>query len=164
MQKTLGRYRLGWRSAATAESIPWATALLRVSDLTDHLLSMVGTRLHFSNAPGVCDDRARISRTVSPGISLKPHVERPQPSAEYATPERCRILESWNVASDPEVSIARARVAPGVTTRLHRLSGVTERYLVVEGRGRVAVGGDLVQDVVPGDVVIVPAAVTQQIT
>ena len=95
---------------------------------------------------------------------MKPHVERPQPSAEYATPERCRILESWNVASDPEVSIARARVAPGVTTAAHRLSGVTERYVIIEGRGRVAIGTGLMQDVVPGDVVIIPAGVTQHIT
>lgn len=95
---------------------------------------------------------------------MKPHVERPQPSTEHATPERCRILESWNVASDPEVSIARARVAPGVTTRAHRLSGVTERYLVIEGRGRVFVGADLVHDVVPGDVVIIPPELTQRIT
>jgi mannose-6-phosphate isomerase-like protein (cupin superfamily) len=95
---------------------------------------------------------------------LKPHVERPQPSAEHATPERCRILESWNVASDPDVSIARARVAPGVTTRLHRLAGVTERYLVVEGSGRVAVGSDILQDIAPGDVVIIPPGVTQQVT
>jgi len=95
---------------------------------------------------------------------LKPHVERPKPSAEYATPERCHILESWNVAADPEVSIARARVAPGVTTRAHRLRGVTERYLILEGRGRVFIGANLlVEEVGPGDVVVIPPQLSQRI-
>ena len=35
---------------------------------------------------------------------------------EYLTPEGCYILESWNEASDPAVSIARARVEPGLCT------------------------------------------------
>jgi mannose-6-phosphate isomerase-like protein (cupin superfamily) len=125
---------------------------------------MVGTSRHFSAAAAGCGSSCENFAHHPPGNSLKPHVERPQPSAEYATPERCRILESWNVAADPDVSIARARVAPGVTTRLHRLSGVTERYLVVEGTGRVRVGDDLVEEVAPGDVVIVPPGTSQQVT
>ena len=95
---------------------------------------------------------------------MKPQVVRPQESREYATPELCRILESWNVGADPDVSIARARVAPGVTTRLHRLEGVVERYVIVAGEGRVAVGSELREDVGAGDVVIVPPGVSQQIS
>jgi mannose-6-phosphate isomerase-like protein (cupin superfamily) len=95
---------------------------------------------------------------------LEPQVARPRESDEFATDELCRILESWNDPRDGAVSIARARVAPGVTTKLHRLRGVVERYLVVEGAGRVRIGGELVRDVAPGDVAIVPADTAQQVT
>lgn len=41
--------------------------------------------------------------------------------AEFYTEERCWILESWNEEQDPAVSVARARVEPGVKTQLHML-------------------------------------------
>ncbi len=94
---------------------------------------------------------------------MKPHVVRPAESAELATPELCRILESWNAGEDPAVSIARARVAPGITTKNHRLKGVVERYVIVEGRGRVVIGDGVREEVFPGDVVIIPAGVEQKI-
>jgi hypothetical protein len=50
-------------------------------------------------------------------------------SREYYFDEGCHILEMSNSPDDPEVSIARARVEPGVTTRLHRLTKTTERYI-----------------------------------
>jgi mannose-6-phosphate isomerase-like protein (cupin superfamily) len=81
---------------------------------------------------------------------------------EKLTDERCFILESWNDASDPAVSVARARVPPGVTTARHSLS-VDERYLVVSGRGRVEVEDLEPVDVSPGDVVLIPAGKTQRI-
>ena len=62
-------------------------------------------------------------------------VVRPDPGSEYPTDERCAILESWNRPEDTAVSIARARVAPGESTRPHRLRGVIERYVIVEGTG-----------------------------
>ena len=52
------------------------------------------------------------------------------PAVEYYTVERCYINELSNTAGDPDVSIARARVAPGVTTRWHRLRGTAERYVI----------------------------------
>jgi mannose-6-phosphate isomerase-like protein (cupin superfamily) len=52
-----------------------------------------------------------------------------------------------------QASIARARVAPGVTTRWHRLKGTAERYLIIEGRGRVELGKLGAHDVNAGDVV-----------
>ena len=83
--------------------------------------------------------------------------------SEFATDERCYILEWWNDPSDEDVSIARARVAPGVTTALHRVS-VHERYLILEGRGLMRVGELALAEVGAGEVVIIPAGVAQQIT
>jgi mannose-6-phosphate isomerase-like protein (cupin superfamily) len=51
-----------------------------------------------------------------------------------------------------------------VTTRWHRLRGTIERYVVLEGKGRVEVGDLPAQEVVPGDVVIIPADCRQRIT
>ena len=78
------------------------------------------------------------------------------------TRERCFIAEIWNDESDAAVSVARARVAPGVTTELHSLD-VDERYVIAAGRGVVEVG-DLTRAVEPGDVVVIPAGVPQRIT
>jgi mannose-6-phosphate isomerase-like protein (cupin superfamily) len=75
---------------------------------------------------------------------------------EFFFEEGCYILELSNNATDPEVSIARARVQPGVKTRRHRLHGITERYVILEGKGRVEVGEQQAQDVSCGDVVRVP--------
>ena len=84
-------------------------------------------------------------------------------STEYFTDERCHILELSNSSADPDVSIARARVEPGVTTKQHRVAGTVERYVILEGCGRVYVEGLPDSDVAPGDVVIIPAGVTQSI-
>jgi mannose-6-phosphate isomerase-like protein (cupin superfamily) len=85
-------------------------------------------------------------------------------AAEYFTPELCHINELSNTADDPAASIARARVAPGVTTRWHRLDAITERYVILEGRGRVEIGDLRPQDVGPGDVVLIPPLCRQRIT
>ena len=77
--------------------------------------------------------------------------------------ERCHITEWWNSPRDLLASIARARVEPGVTTRLHRLAGITERYVILEGRGRVEVGSAAPEDVGPGDVVVIPPGMPQRI-
>ena len=71
------------------------------------------------------------------------------------TEERCYIVETWNHPLDPGVSLARARVLPGVTTARHVLA-VDERYLIERGSGRVEIGG-IETDVAPGDVVLIPA-------
>ncbi|HSE13201.1 MAG TPA: cupin domain-containing protein [Rudaea sp.] len=95
---------------------------------------------------------------------MNPIVARPDESREFSTAERCSILEVWNDARDPGASIARARVAPGITTQPHRLHGVVERYLIVEGSGFVRAGDSIARAVAPGDVVVIPAEATQQIT
>lgn len=95
---------------------------------------------------------------------MKPVVRRYDPAAEFFTPEQCAINELSNVAGDEAVSIARARVAPGVTTRWHRLQGTTERYVILEGSGRVEVGDLPPQAVGPGDTVLIPPMCRQRIT
>lgn len=82
---------------------------------------------------------------------------------EHGTPERCHILESWNRDADPAVSVARARVEPGITTRWHRLKGIVERYLILAGEGRVEVEGLGPRVVRPGAVVYIPAGRGQRI-
>ena len=82
--------------------------------------------------------------------------------AEFATGERCAITEILNDPACPEVSLARARVAPGVTTRLHAVAGTVERYVIVAGRGVVEVAGETAA-VGPGDRVLIPAGAAQRI-
>ena len=84
-------------------------------------------------------------------------------ASEFFTDERCHILELANGPEDPECSIARARVAPGVTTRWHRLAGIAERYVVLEGLGRAEIGDLPPQNVGPGDVVLIPPGCRQRI-
>ena len=82
--------------------------------------------------------------------------------AEFETPERCAILEMFNVPEDRDASLARARLRPGVTTQLHSLVGVDERYIVLEGEGEVEIGGRPFERVRPGSVVLVPRGETQR--
>ncbi len=90
-------------------------------------------------------------------------VRRTDPVNEYFTAENCHILELSNSADDAAVSIARARVAVGATTRWHRLHGIAERYVILAGRGSVEVGDTAAEIVVPGDVVHIPAETRQRI-
>jgi len=83
---------------------------------------------------------------------------------EFYTSERCYITELSNTPDDPEVSIARARLEPGVTTRWHRLRDTAERYCIIEGSGRVEVGEIPPQEIHAGDVVLIPPMCRQRIT
>ncbi|MEI7638737.1 MAG: cupin domain-containing protein [Syntrophus sp. (in: bacteria)] len=83
---------------------------------------------------------------------------------EFFIEEGCFILEMWNTPEDVEVSIARARVSPGVTTILHRLKDTVERYVIMEGTGLVEVGDLSPTEVGAGDVVIIPRSTPQRIT
>jgi mannose-6-phosphate isomerase-like protein (cupin superfamily) len=55
-------------------------------------------------------------------------------------------------------------VPPGITTRWHRVRDTAERYVILEGKGRVEVGELAPQDVAPGDVVLIPPSCRQRIT
>ena len=77
--------------------------------------------------------------------------------------EGAYILELCNAPDDPAASIARARVLPGVTTRWHRLRGMVERYVILEGKGRMEVGDLPPREVEAGDVVLIPPSCRQRI-
>lgn len=94
----------------------------------------------------------------------KPRIIDNSEIPEYYFEERCYITEWLNSSEDEAASIARARIERGVTTRWHRLRGVTERYVILEGCGRVEVGRLDPETVGPGDVVIIPPGVRQRIT
>ena len=91
-------------------------------------------------------------------------MKRLDAAGEFYTAEKCHIVELSNTSDDPDVSIARARVEPGVTTRWHRVVGTAERYVILEGKGRVEVGTLAPQDVGPGDVVLIPPSCAQRIS
>jgi mannose-6-phosphate isomerase-like protein (cupin superfamily) len=87
-----------------------------------------------------------------------------RPETEFYTDERCYIVEIHNRNDDEACSIARARVAPGVTTQLHALRSVDERYVILEGEGCVEVDGGPSTPVRSLDVVGIVAGRTQRIT
>ncbi|HZH06304.1 MAG TPA: cupin domain-containing protein [Lautropia sp.] len=116
---------------------------------------------------------ARPDVVSATGEQPTPMILRGGATQEHWFEEGCFITEWLNSPEDPALSIARARVLPGVTTRLHRLVGVAERYVILEGQGRVElVGPDkelkiadhYVSDVEPGDVVVIPPLVSQRIS
>ncbi|MDH3622211.1 MAG: cupin domain-containing protein [Gammaproteobacteria bacterium] len=86
-----------------------------------------------------------------------------KPAEEVWTVERCYITELLNSGKQPEVSIARTRVEPGVTTQLHQLS-VFEWYVIESGQGLMRVGDEAPFPVGPGDTVTIPKHAPQQIT
>jgi len=90
-------------------------------------------------------------------------IHSPTESDESFIEEGCFILEVWNRPEDPALSIARARVGPGERTRLHRLVGVVERYLILAGTGMLEVEGLAPQRVGPGDLVYIPSSAAQRI-
>ena len=84
-------------------------------------------------------------------------------NSEFFTDERCYITELLNCNESPDVSLAIARVKPGVTTQLHSLTGVTESYVLIRGTGVVEVESQQCP-VKTGDKVIIPAGAPQRIT
>jgi len=91
-------------------------------------------------------------------------IRRAKDRQEVFTSERCFITELSNCPDDPQVSIANARVEPAITTRWHRLNGITERYCILSGTGLIEVGEEAGETVSPGDVVLIPPGDRQRIT
>ena len=82
---------------------------------------------------------------------------------EFYTDEACYIVEVSNSSDDPALSIAQARVKPGVTTRWHRLIATHERYCITSGEAIVEIGALPAQKVVVVDVVLIPPMCRQRI-
>jgi mannose-6-phosphate isomerase-like protein (cupin superfamily) len=95
------------------------------------------------------------------GEKMEPKIVKANSLNEYLTPEHCFIMENF---SADRVSIARARVQPGVTTVPHHLKGIDEIYVVTGGVGKVTVGNLEPTEVGVGDTVIIPAGISQKIT
>ena len=96
-------------------------------------------------------------------MKIKASILKYESSREFFTPEGCFILELSNSPADPQASIARARVLPGAITRWHRVRGITERYVILEGIGQVEIGDLPPQAVGPGDVVLIPPDCRQRL-
>jgi len=98
-------------------------------------------------------------------MMMQPKIVKVSNLKEYLTPERCYIFENWGISTgDEKVSIARARVKPGFSTKTHHLEGVQEIYLITEGIGKVQVGNVKPSEVTVGDVIVIPAGISQKIT
>lgn len=82
---------------------------------------------------------------------------------EIETGERCAITELLNDPAVPEVSLAQSRVQPGVTTELHVLDGISERYVITKGQGLMEVDGRS-WAVKTGDRVLIEPGLPQRIT
>jgi len=95
---------------------------------------------------------------------MKEVIKQQNLSNEFYTAEKCYITELSNTPDDPDASIARVRVEPGVTTRWHRLRGTVERYYILDGRGRIELGDLPPQEVSAGDMVFIPPMCHQRIS
>ena len=109
-----------------------------------------------------------IFRVISIGLQvsvIQPKIVKAASIVEHLTPERCFIYENWGLISggDPTVSVARARVKSGVTTRLHHLTDAQEIYIIIKGEGKVQLGSIEPARVAEGDVVVIPAGASQRI-
>ncbi len=93
---------------------------------------------------------------------MTPSVHGPE-AAEYFFAEGCYITELHNRADDPLLSVARARLPAGASTRWHRLRDTSERYLVLQGEGRVQLGEAFTHTVRAGDSVLIPPGCAQRI-
>jgi mannose-6-phosphate isomerase-like protein (cupin superfamily) len=95
---------------------------------------------------------------------MKEIIKKQNLKEEVYTSEKCYIIELSNTPDDPDVSIARAIVEPGVTTRWHRLKVISERYFIITGRGLAEIGELPPQEVTAGDIVLIPPMCRQRIT
>ena len=92
---------------------------------------------------------------------MQPKIVKANSLHPYLTLERCFIAENF---SDKEVSIAVATVKPGITTKTHRLEGIQEIYIITAGQGKIVLRGFKPTYVSVGDVIVIPAGVSQKIT
>lgn len=91
------------------------------------------------------------------------YVKHYQAEQQFTTSERCAINELVNHADDEHCSIAKASVAPGVSTQLHAVKNTIERYIILQGEGEVSINHSQAEAVGYLDVVTIPAGKPQKI-
>ncbi|MCP3850516.1 MAG: cupin domain-containing protein [Gammaproteobacteria bacterium] len=91
------------------------------------------------------------------------YIHHYKPDEQFSTEEKCDINELLNHSSDPNCSIARASVAPGVCTQLHAVTKTIERYVILEGKGEVSINNTPPQNVSTLDIITIPAGAPQKI-
>jgi mannose-6-phosphate isomerase-like protein (cupin superfamily) len=82
---------------------------------------------------------------------------------EFYTGEKCFITELFNTESFENLSIAKARVEPGVTTSLHHLANTVEIYFILSGKGEMEINGEPMGIVAENDLIVIPPDNTQRI-
>jgi mannose-6-phosphate isomerase-like protein (cupin superfamily) len=92
---------------------------------------------------------------------LKPKIVKANSLKETPTAERVLITENYSTGG---ISIAQARIKPGITTIAHHLVGVNEIYLITSGEAQVDVGNIKPTKVTGGDLVVIPAGISQRIS
>jgi mannose-6-phosphate isomerase-like protein (cupin superfamily) len=95
--------------------------------------------------------------------AMKAAIKTYDAAQEYNFAEGCYINELSSSSDDPHVSIARARLAPGKTTRWHYLKGTGERYVIQDGFGVVEIQDLSAKEVNAGDVVLIPPGARRRI-
>ena len=81
---------------------------------------------------------------------------------EFTAGDNCRLRELLNAKTDDRAfgySLAHATVKPGLRTKPHSLK-TSEVYYILEGKGRMYVGGEAA-DIGPGDVIDIPPHAVQ---
>ncbi|MGO8805503.1 MAG: cupin domain-containing protein [Candidatus Bathyarchaeia archaeon] len=92
---------------------------------------------------------------------MKPKIVKGNALKEIPTAERVLIAENY---SAEDVSVAQARIKPRITTLAHHLDGVNEMYLITSGTGQVDVGDLESTKVTRGDLIVIPAGISQRIS
>ena len=92
---------------------------------------------------------------------LKPIIVKANSLKETPTLERGLTTENY---SAQDVSVAQARIKPGITTMAHHLDGINEIYLITSGKGQVDVGDMKSTKVTKGDLIVIPAGASQRIS
>lgn len=114
-----------------------------------------------------------MAQTDEAAIVAKPLILRDDSRSESGIEPGCYITDWLNDPADPDLSIARIRVEVGAETRLRRFQNIWERYVVLEGQGRIELvgpnrsfteGDHTISALEPGDVVLIPAGYSRRIS
>lgn len=81
----------------------------------------------------------------------------------FYTEEKCFIQELFNQDEHPNLSIAKAIVKPGITTKKHALSKTDEWYYILKGIGTMHIDKESLS-VKTGATIYIPADAIQSIS